>query len=187
MKSILQLIAVTASLVGLADRTALANCDNGSLAGEYATTTSGAAVGIFDTNGSLHPFAAPQPVSGVGQITFDGAGSLSRVSVGVNSGTVLASPAPLTETGFSVGQSGTYTIAPDCTGTLTLTEPTGLNITFALVVADNGRTATSAVVKQHNPGFPPAIVPAGTTCDPGVGCEVGVNVLLQFTQVFPPR
>jgi hypothetical protein len=187
MNRLIRLTILTCAFLSVAWRPVFASCDNSSLKGEYATTTSGAAVGIFDASGVLHPFARPQPVSGVGQMTFDGHGSLSRVSVGVNSGTVLTSPAPLTDTGFSVGQAGAYSISPDCTGTLTLTEPTGLAITFAVVVSDNGRSASSAVVEQHNPGFPPAIVPPGTSCDPGVGCAVGVNVLLRFNQTLPVR
>jgi hypothetical protein len=70
---------------------------------------------------------------------------------------------------------------------MTLTEPIGLAITFALALSDNGRSATSAVVEQYNPGFPPALVPPGTSCDPGVGCAVGVNVLLRLDKTLPSK
>lgn len=120
-------------------------------------------------------------------MTFDGTGSFVRQDVAVNSGTVLGAPTPLTETGFRTGQSGTYTVAADCTGTLSLFIPGGIEIDFAMVLADSGRIISAVVNKQHVPVLPPAIVPAGTSCDAGVGCAVGVNVLLDFTKVFTGR
>jgi hypothetical protein len=166
---------------------ALANCDTGSLSGPYATRTQGSLVGVFDSGGVLHPLATPQVISGVGLVTFDGSGSFVRQDVAVNSGNVLGSPTPLTDTGFRTGQSGTYTVDADCTGTISLFQPGGTEIDFSMVLADSGRTVYSAVTKEHVPALPPAIVPAGTNCDAGVGCSVGVNVLVDFIKVFTAR
>jgi hypothetical protein len=47
--------------------------------------------------------------------------------------------------------------------------------------------ATGTVVKEHVPALPPAIVPAGTSCDAGTGCSVGVNLLIDFIQVSSRR
>jgi hypothetical protein len=109
------------------------------------------------------------------------------MDVGINSGVLLGSPTPLTDTGFRTGQSGTYAVDPDCTGVLHLSVPGGLEIDFAFVLADYGRTGAGAVVKQYTPALAPAIVPAGTSCDAGVGCMVGVNLLLEMSQVQPRR
>jgi hypothetical protein len=166
---------------------AFATCDANSLSGPYATTSQGSLIGVFDSGGVLHPLATPQVISGVGLVTFDGSGSFTREDVAVNSGNVLGAPTPLTETGFRTGQSGTYTVTADCTGSLSLFVPGGTEIDFALVVADSGRTVYSTVNKEHVPALPPAIVPSGTTCDAGAGCAVGVNVLVDFTKVFTGR
>jgi hypothetical protein len=181
------MFGITSILCAAIVQPALANCGASSLSGPYATTSQGAVVGVFDAGGILHPLASPQLVSGVGQITFDGNGSFTRMDVALNSGVLAGSPAPLTDTGFRTGQSGTYVVAEDCTGTLNLSVPGGVEITFAIVVADNGRKATGTVVKEHIPSLPPAAVPEGTSCTAGAGCEVGVNLLLELSQVFPPR
>jgi len=120
-------------------------------------------------------------------VTFDGSGSFVRQDVAVNSGNVLGSPTPLTETGFRTGQSGTYTVDADCTGTISLSQPGGTEIDFSMVLGDSARTVYSTVTKEHVPTLPPAIVPAGTSCDAGVGCSVGVNVLVDFIKVFTAR
>ncbi|MEA2774783.1 MAG: hypothetical protein QOF90_189 [Acetobacteraceae bacterium] len=181
------MIILSSALLGSASGSALANCDTSSLSGLYATKTQGSVVGVFDSAGALHPLTTPQLVSGVGQVTFDGTGSFVRQDVAVNSGVVLGSPAPLSDTGFRTGQSGTYMVAADCTGTISLSVPGGTTIDFAAVLADSGRNVIAVVNKEHVPALPPAIVPAGASCDAGVGCAVGVNVLVEFTKVFTGR
>jgi hypothetical protein len=185
MNSFKRMIIPCCVLIGASAAPALADCSNGSLSGEYASRTQGSVIGVFDSSGALHPLATPQVVSGVGQTTFDGNGSFVRSDVGVNSGVVLVSPM-MTDTGFRTGQSGTYQIDADCTGTLSLSEA-GLEIDFAIVLSDSGRMVTGTVVKEHVPALPPAIVPAGTSCDAGTGCSVGVNLLIDFTQVSSRR
>jgi hypothetical protein len=174
-------------LAAIVAQPALANCDTASLSGPYATTSQGTVVGVYDAGGVLHPLASPQLVTGVGQINFDGSGSFTRIDVAVNSGVPAGSPTPLTDTGFRTGQTGTYAVDEACTGVLNLSVPGGVEITFALVIAENGRKASATVVKEHVPALPPAVVPEGTSCTAGAGCEVGVNLVLELSQVFPPR
>jgi hypothetical protein len=174
-------------MLGLGAGPALADCSNSSLSGEYASRTQGSVIGVFDSGGTLHPLGTPQIVTGVGQNTFDGSGSFVRLDVAVNAGVTLGSPAPLTDMGFRTGLGGTYQIDADCTGTISLAQPGGTEIDFAIVASDSGRIATGTVVKEHVPALPPAIVPAGTSCDAGTGCSVGVNLLIDFTQVSSHR
>jgi hypothetical protein len=181
-------ILMIAGLLGVTlTAPALANCNAGSLSGLYAAKTQGSLIGVFDAGGVLHPLATPQAISGVSLIDFDGSGSFTRQDVAVNGGNVLGSPTPLTETGFRTGQSGTYKVDADCTGTLSLSQPGGTEIDFALVVGDWGATIYAAVTSEHVPTLPPAITPAGATCSAGTGCSIGVNVLVDFTKVFPSR
>ena len=187
MNSFKRMIIPCCVLIGASTAPALADCSNGSLSGEYASRTQGSVIGVFDSSGALHPLATPQIITGIGQNTFDGNGSFVRSDVTVNNGVVLGSPTPLTDTGFRTGQSGTYQIDGDCTGKISLTQPGGTEIDFAVVVSDSGRMVTGTVVKEHVPALPPAIVPAGTSCDAGTGCSIGVNLLIDFTQVSSRR
>jgi hypothetical protein len=186
MKIYQRLIAVAGIATTALAQPALANCSTDSLSGRYATTSQGTVVGVFDAGGVLHPLTSPQLVTGVGQITFDGNGNFTRIDVATNSGVLAGSPTPLTETGFRTGQTGTYTVAPDCTGVMELTVPGGVEITFAMVVSERDRKISATVVKEHIPALPPAAVPEGTSCSVGTGCDVGVNLLLELAQVFTP-
>jgi len=136
-------------LVGVGAGSALADCGNGSLSGQYASRSQGSVIGVFDSSGVLHPLATPQIVTGVGQNTFDGNGSFVRSDVAVNSGVTLGSPTPLTDTGFRDEGGGTYKIDADCTGVMSLFVPGGMEIDFAIVVADSGRIVTGTVVEQR--------------------------------------
>lgn len=169
------MIIPSAALIGAGSGIALADCDTSSLSGPYAGRTQGAVIGVLDSSGALHPLASPQMVSGVSQIGFDGNGSFVRSDVAVTSGVAAGSPTPLSDDGFRTGQSGSYTVDVDCTGTISLMVPGGTEIDFAIVLADSGHTVHAVVTKEHIPGLPAAMVPAGT---------VGVNVLLDMTQVY---
>jgi hypothetical protein len=187
MNNFKRIFVLSGMLAGAMVGPALANCDTDTLSGPYASRTQGSLIGVFDSGGVLHPLATPQVISGIGLVTFDGQGSFIRQDVAINSGNVLASPTPLTDSGFRTGQNGTYTVDADCTGTISLFQPGGTEIDFAIVLADSGRTAYSTVTKEHVPALPPAIVPEGTSCDAGTGCAVGVNVLVDLTKVFTGR
>ena len=115
-------------------------CSLETLDGRYGLT--------FTGFGTRAPVPAPVgsfiPVAGVGVVTFDGKGSLSlseTVSFGGN-------VAPLIT-------SGTYTVNPDCTGSLNAINSASLNLVIVNdgkeILAINtlpGRVATDTLVKQ---------------------------------------
>jgi hypothetical protein len=187
MNNFKRIFALSGMLAGAMVGPALANCDTDTLSGPYASRTQGSVIGVFDAGGVLHPLATPQVLSGIGLLTFDGNGAFVREDIAVSNGNVQGSPTPLSDTGFRTGQSGTYKIDTDCTGSLSLSQPGGVEIQFGFVVADSGRTLYSVVNSEHIPSLPAAIVPAGTSCDAGVGCSIGVNVLVDYTKVFTSR
>jgi len=118
------------------------NCSTRVLTGRYAYTTQGTAFN-------------PPPVTqaaAVGVVNFDGGGSLTASDITSVAGTIV----PRTIT-------GTYTVDPNCTTTLTLTVVTGfpVGVTFhfsgaiidrgseiMLVGTDPGFTFTSTVKRQ---------------------------------------
>ena len=111
--------AVTALALGLAP-TAKADdkgCSNGTLRGTYAQTGMGVITAPPDQAG---------PFANVGTLTFDGNGGLTGTLVVSSNGT----SSPATET-------GTYTVNPDCTGTLTIQAfPGGLKSQLFFVIDD---------------------------------------------------
>jgi hypothetical protein len=54
-------------------------CNNSSLNGVYPFTASGFTVGIYDSAGVLQYLNPAEPLSSVGQYTFDGHGNFTRV------------------------------------------------------------------------------------------------------------
>jgi len=162
--------------VCLATGNAYAGCDNSSLSGVYPFTASGYTVGIYDSTGTLQRLDPPQPLSSVGQYTFDGQGNFTRVDYNVGNGVPVNTPAtPVNEAGFRTGQTGTYTIADDCTGTISL-NANGAMIALQVVLIDYGLSARAIVASEHVPGF--ANPPAGTSCTGG--CDEGVNILVDL-------
>ena len=68
------LVLLSGVLLAAAATNAFADCDNSSLNGTYAFRAQGATTGVIDASGILHPFASPQLLNSVGQISFDGNG-----------------------------------------------------------------------------------------------------------------
>jgi hypothetical protein len=153
-----------------------AGCNNVSLEGVYPYTTSGYTMGIYDSSGTLHYLTPPQPLSSVGQYTFDGQGSFTRVDYNVSNGVPVNGPStPVNDAGFRTGQTGTYAIADDCTGTITL-NANGAMIDLQVVVVDYGLSVQAIVKSEHVPGF--ANPPDGTSC--AGGCDEAVNILSEL-------
>ena len=113
--------AVAALALGLAP-TAKADdkgCSNATLNGTFAFTSSG-----FITT----PPALAGPFAGVGTQTFDGNGTMTAAGTQSQNGNIL-----------QVTITGTYTVNPDCTGTLTLlASPGGFTSHFFFVIDDTG-------------------------------------------------
>jgi hypothetical protein len=156
--------------------TSYANCDNSSLNGVYPFTASGYTMGIYDSSGTLHYLNPPQPISSVGQYAFDGQGNFTRVDYNVGNGVpVNNASTPVNDAGFRTGQTGTYAIADDCTGAISL-NANGAMIALQVVVVDYGLSARAIVKSDHVPGF--ANPPDGTSCTGG--CDEGVNILVDL-------
>jgi hypothetical protein len=173
------IIVVGGFMIGFTEAHANSACDINSLEGQYAFKAQGETVGVFDTSGTLHPLASPQLISSIGQFTFDGQGGFTRIDFAVNNGVPAASPM-LTEDGFRTGQTGSYTVASDCTGIITLEVPGGTEIVFAVALVDYGQSVYGVVKSEHIPGLPPAVVPTGAACD--AGCNIGVNLAIDLTK-----
>jgi hypothetical protein len=148
-----------------------ADCDNSSLHGVYPFTASGYTMGIYDSGGTLHYLNPPQPLSSVGQYTFDGRGTFTRVDFVVGNGV------PVSPSGFRPGQTGTYSINEDCTGMITL-NVNGAVIELEVVVVDFGASAHAIVASERVPFFPNP--PPGTSCTPTAPCGEGVNILVEL-------
>ena len=96
------------------------SCSLGALKGGYGLTFHG-----FGTSGPVPaPINAFIPVAGVGMMTFDGSGNLSLSETVSFGGKVGPLTAP-----------GTYTVNPDCTGSLQAVNAAHLNF----VIVHNGR------------------------------------------------
>jgi hypothetical protein len=94
-------------------------CSNNSLRGTYAYTSTG-----FITA----PPAFAGPFAETGAQTFNGGGETAATATLSQNGNIL-----------QVSITGTYTVNPDCTGTLTLqVAPIGITVHVFFVVTDNG-------------------------------------------------
>ena len=147
-------------------------CSVASLSGVYPFTASGYILGVFDSSGTLQYSNPALPFSVIGQYTFDGQGNFTRVDYGVTNG-IPANTAstPVQESGFRTGQTGTYTVAEDCTGQFAVNS-NGALVNLQVVLQDFGASVRAIVATEHVPGFPNP--PAGTNCS--AGCDEGVNV-----------
>ncbi len=95
------------------------HCSTETLEGCYATNITGSIV----SNGPVGALAD------VGVLTFDGDGNVSQVSTVSLNGQILPG-----RTG-----TGTYTVNPDCTGSLTLHFPPAFESTSNFVIDNHGR------------------------------------------------
>jgi len=150
-----------------------AGCDNSSLNGVYPFTAIGFTMGIYDTSNppTLLYLNPPQPLSSVGQYTFDGQGKFTRVDF------IMANGKPVSPSGFRPGQFGTYTINEDCTGVISL-NASGAIIELQVVVVDFGASAHAIVASESVPFFPNP--PPGTSCTSAAPCDEGVNILVEL-------
>jgi hypothetical protein len=127
------------------------HCSNATLKGDFGST-------VLAT--SPNPDGTISPLKGVAIAEFDGHGRFTQRDFVMTGGL----PEPGTgdaQTGFSFsnGQTGTYTVNPDCTGSgelhLNVPAPSGLSsgvIKLMFIVTDDGR-ASHAVVSEFIPPF----------------------------------
>jgi hypothetical protein len=108
-----------------------ATCTNASLKGVYVISNSG----FQEVTRDISP-AGFVPFDLLGEEMFDGKGNLSSGSVSVSTTIPNGGPEHFTYT-------GTYTVNPDCTGTLSIVvTESGLPLHFDLVVAGAGELLT---------------------------------------------
>lgn len=116
-------------------------CTNATLEGDYGFTVTG-------TRPSA-PSGPVETVVGVAMTHFDGNGNFTQTDNIHGSITGLAAP--------NRQGTGSYTINPDCTGTMKLNNPGSPTLTLAIVVVDDGNEVRAAVMD------PTASVIAGTS------------------------
>jgi hypothetical protein len=157
-------------------------CSNVTLHGDYAFTLHGESLGVLVPQTApapprLLPFVSPLLADGVAIAHFNGDGGLKQVDFVMRNGTSAATPTtPVTGNGFRSGETGTYSVQADCTGTFTITFPDTTEIDVAFVLADYGREIRTVVTRQHVPLLPPPVIPAGAACAPPNGCDLGVQI-----------
>jgi hypothetical protein len=125
--------AVMALTLTGATRAQAGACSKRSLRGHYG----------FTITGQLGQAPGPLiPLEGLGLAHFDGKGNLSQADFTVLNGVPFAPD-------FVEGQTGTYTVNADCTGTATINFPNGQQLDLKLVVVKGGRevhTVVSALI-----------------------------------------
>ncbi len=97
-------------------------------------------------------------IDGLGVATFDGDGSVTQQQgVIIRNGTQTPS-APLNASGFHTGETGTYSVNDDCTGTTHIILGPGNERSNALVIAADGRKAAQALVVSAIVGGSPVLL-----------------------------
>jgi len=104
-------------------------CSNATLKGDYA----------FSVLTIVAP-APPGPNVVVGLTTFDGRGGIMQIDFPGNGGTDLGL------TAFRTGQTGSYTVDPNCTGFMTVDLGSTVGVIENALVISNGSRAVHAVI-----------------------------------------
>jgi hypothetical protein len=107
-------------------------CSNSTIRGSYAYTIHGQ---VFLPNGST------LLIDGLAKTTFDGEGNLTELDAVAANGNVAPGWA---------SNTGTYSVNPDCTGTVTVTNGNQPPIHLQMIVAQSGNTIHEMVI---DPGF----------------------------------
>jgi hypothetical protein len=124
-------------------------CSNATLNGDYGFTISG-----YQPN----PDGTMSPVKGVAITHFDGAGKLTQRDFVVTAGVVVSGTGnSVNGFQFSTGETGTYTINADCTGSaeidsnVPLPPPLSGGVLKLMLVVTNGGRAIHTVVSEFTP------------------------------------
>ena len=133
MKIRIPLLMFAVALAASSAVTAQASsCNNYTIRGTYAYTIHGQ---VFVPNGPI------LLIDGLARTTFDGEGNLTELDAVAANGNV----AP----GW-VLNTGTYSVNPDCTGTITVTNANQPQIHLQMIIAQSGNTIHEMVI---DPGF----------------------------------
>ena len=153
MKRRISKIALVAA-IGFSSLTSAAwadfKCSNATLAGEYA-------FGVVSYTPAGEPNGPPSVAAGIK--FFDGQGTLEQRDY---RGDALRTAG---QTDFAPlgSETGTYTVNPDCTGSMTLKVAGGVLLEIRFVVSDGGRHIHEVVARLTPPGLPPQ--PVQTSAD----------------------
>ena len=140
-KGILAVVTLLLALSGMAWAQADDNdgCSNATLKGDYGFSVSAQ---TLNANGTT-TFA-----SIVGMTHYDGVGTFTQVDFALFNGVPGPGPTDPT-TGFRTGQTGTYTVYPDCTGSAKLDAPYfPAPVQLKFVLTHHGRTIHSVFLGQ---------------------------------------
>ncbi|TCG08471.1 hypothetical protein BZM27_12085 [Paraburkholderia steynii] len=128
-------------------------CSNATLKGAFSFIGHGVILGLIGGDGKVHPYD-PQPIlDDVALVTFDGAGKFDRTDFGMIGGLPKGG-----KTTFNPKQDGTYTVNPDCTGTMKIVYtaggavPAGVETDLNIVVASDGTLVESVVYRAVTVG-----------------------------------
>jgi hypothetical protein len=133
MKVRISLLMLALALAASSAVTAQASvCNNSTIRGSYAFTIHGQ---IFIPNGPT------LSIDGLAKTTFDGEGNLTQLDAVALNGNVAPGWA---------SNTGTYSVNPDCTGTMTVTNGNQPPVHLQIIVAQSGNTIHDMVI---DPGF----------------------------------
>jgi hypothetical protein len=141
-------VAVVAGVVSIA-RLGHAECSDGTIRGDYTFTVHGQSL---SADGST----STGLIDGVGVITFDGNGNAAQDDFVVKNGTEVPGMAP-NSSGFHTGETGTYAVNSDCTGTADITLGQGNTRSLAFVITKQG-ASIHAIVSSATVGGSPALL-----------------------------
>lgn len=144
--------------------------------GIICLSRSGQNLGLLDASGAFHPFKMPAPFAAVGEYTFDGNGSFTRVDYNVALGTPAFPPTSVNDQGFRTGVTGTYSVSEDCTATFTVALAATSQVVLAVALVDYGERAFATIKSEQVSSYSPV----ANTSD--LACDAGCNVAVQFTE-----
>ncbi|MFM0718117.1 hypothetical protein PQQ73_17445 [Paraburkholderia strydomiana] len=156
-------------------------CSNATLKGPFGFIGHGEILGLIGADGKVHPYASTSILDDVALVTFDGNGGFTRTDFGVIGGLPKGG-----QPTFNPNQSGTYTVNPDCTGTMKIVYtaggavPAGVETDLNIVVAADGTLIESVVYR--------AVTVAGASMDGQAvcppNCEQGVQESFEGKKVL---
>ena len=151
----LVLVAIGCLAVSVAAYADGRGCSNATLKGQYA-------FGVTAYTPAGFPNGPPQVITGI--TTFDGQGNFTQRDYAGDSLRTMG------QTDFSTGETGTYTVNTNCTGSAVLNlnvpgSPPGTGIIKIMFVISNGGRHIHEVVSELIPPFSTTAVPTQTSAD----------------------
>jgi hypothetical protein len=132
-------------------------CSEATLSGDYAFTVGGQIL-VIPASGAPPATGVAFAQAGVSMMHFDGMGHFTQVDFTMING--APSPGATNENGFRTGQTGTYSVNPDCTGSAEIDFPPppgvtpGQRIHLKFVLADRGKQVHGVVSGLFRAGIP---------------------------------